>query len=85
MIYLVQYDRSSAKLVKLQEFPASERVAAEEARLCIEVDLLSSKTTYEVVLLEASNKEELRKTHRRYFERLEQLLTAESSANGAPR
>lgn len=74
MIYLVQYDRSSANLVKLQEFLTSERQHAEEARLTVELELLATKTPYEVVLLEASNEEELRKTHRRYFEGLDELL-----------
>jgi outer membrane PBP1 activator LpoA protein len=74
MIYLVQYDRAQAKLVKLQEFSAADKQRAEETRLFVELELLTSKTAHEVVLLEASNEEELRKTHRRYFERLEQLL-----------
>ncbi len=78
MIYLVQYDRAQAKLVKLQEFSASDKHRAEETRLFVELELLTSKTAHEVVLLEASNEEELRKTHRRYFERLDQLLEERS-------
>ena len=75
MIYLIQYDRSTGKLVRIQEFPAEKKDGAEAARLRLELDLLTSRITQEVVLLEASSEEEVRKTHRRYFERLDQLLT----------
>lgn len=75
MIYLIQYDRLSGQLLRLQGYSSDEKRRAEEDRLCVELALLKSKTAHEVVLLEASNEEELRKTHRRYFERLEQLLT----------
>jgi|JI8StandDraft_2_1071088.scaffolds.fasta_scaffold16393_3 hypothetical protein len=83
MIYLVQYDRAAAKLVSLQEFGALQARRAEEARLSIELELLSQETAQEVVLLEASNEDELRKTHRRYFERLEQLLDQTRSPRAA--
>ena len=75
MIYLIQYDRSTGNLVRLQEFPSARKKTAEEARLCVELELLGTRISQEVVLLEATSEEELRKTHRRYFERLEQLLT----------
>lgn len=75
MIYLIQYDRSLGQLVRLEEFPSESKGRAEETRLLVELDLLSKKVTQEVVLLEASNEDELRKTHRRYFERLDQLMT----------
>lgn len=81
MIYLVQYDRTKAKLVKLQEFPAEDQRRAEGARLVVELDLLKANEAQEVVLLEASNEKELRKTHRRYFEKLEQLLEDHSASN----
>jgi wyosine [tRNA(Phe)-imidazoG37] synthetase (radical SAM superfamily) len=74
MIYLVQYDRTKAKLVRLQEFPAADKLRAESVRLSLELDLLKANEPQEVVLLEASNEKELRKTHRRYFEKLEQLM-----------
>ena len=75
MIYLIQYDRSSGRLVWVEPFSADKKDKAEEARLQVELELLSSKVSHEVVLLEASSEDELRKTHRRYFERLDQLLT----------
>lgn len=79
MIYLIQYDRSLGQIVRLESFPADSKDRAEETRLCVELELLSRKISHEVVLLEASNEDELRKTHRRYFERLDQLMT-ESTA-----
>lgn len=75
MIYLIQYDRSLGQLVRLEAFSSESTDRAEEKRLCVELDLLSKKVTQEVVLLEATNEDELRKTHRRYFERLDQLMT----------
>lgn len=75
MIYLIQYDRSLGRLVRLEAFPSESAGRAEEVRLCVELDLLSRKVAHEVVLLEATNEDELRKTHRRYFERLDQLMT----------
>lgn len=74
MIYLIQYDRQSGSLIRLDEFAVDQRDQADEARLKVELDLLKSMVGHEVVLLEASNEDELRKTHRRYFEKLEQLL-----------
>jgi hypothetical protein len=74
MIYLIQYDRRAGALVRVDEFVSTQRHDAEDARLRIELDLLRSGVAHEVVLLEASSQDELRKTHRRYFERLEQLL-----------
>lgn len=78
MIYLIQYDRSLGRLVRLEAFPSESAGRAEEVRLCVELDLLSRKVAHEVVLLEATNEDELRKTHRRYFERLDQLMTESS-------
>ena len=74
MIYLIQYNRKSGTLVGLTEYPPDQRRDAEKTRLNVELDLLDKKISHEVVLLEASSEIELRKTHRRYFEKLEQLL-----------
>ena len=74
MIYLIQYDRNLGQIVHIQDFPADSKDRAEEARLDVELGLLSRKVLHEVVLLEARNEGELRKTHRRYFERLDQLM-----------
>lgn len=74
MIYLVRYDRRAGTIVDLEEFGSDERVRAESVRLDVELQLLQSAVENEVVLLEASSVEELRKTHRRYFNELNQLL-----------
>ena len=78
MIYLIQYDRTQGQLVNLVAFRADNKQRAEEARLEVELALLRAHVWHEVVLLEAKNEHELRKTHRRYFERLDQLLTESS-------
>ncbi|HEY1326582.1 MAG TPA: hypothetical protein VGI14_06570 [Casimicrobiaceae bacterium] len=75
MIYLIEYDRQSGKLIAIEEFEEHDRVTAEDIRLEKELRLLrDQKLSHEVVLLEASNAEELHKTHRRYFERIDQLI-----------
>jgi hypothetical protein len=74
LIYLIQYDRHAGVLIRLDPFASDCKDQAEEARLRIELDLLHRGVAHEVVLLEATSEEELRKTHRRYFEHLEQLL-----------
>jgi hypothetical protein len=43
----------------------------------MELDLNRKGECYEVVLLEAENEVALRKTHRRYFEDLRQILSKE--------
>jgi hypothetical protein len=58
----------------LDEYLPGDRQQAEEARLSIELKLLRAKVEREVVLLEAATQKDLRKTHRRYFEGLDQLL-----------
>ena len=74
MIYLIQYDRAHGQLLRLQAFTAQEKGVAEEARLRMETLDLAQNQGYEVVLIEAKNQDELRTTHRRYFETLEQLI-----------
>ena len=81
MIYLIEYNRESGKLLRLEEFLSTDRRQAEEKRLRVELDLLRTGFSLEVVLLEASSQDELRKTHRRYFERLDQLLTPAPAAD----
>jgi hypothetical protein len=75
MIFLIEYDRSRGQLVTFESFGDSGRKRAEEARLQLELDLNLKGTDNEVVLLEASTEEALRRTHRRYFETLTELTT----------
>ena len=83
MIYLIEYDRATGRLVRSQSFSDESRAEAEQLRLSVELELLHSDVPREVVLLEASNEHELRKTHRRYFERLDQLLNTATAAAGS--
>jgi hypothetical protein len=57
----------------LRSFPDAERLTAEQSRL--DLDLLNSSGESEIVLLEAESEEKLRRTHRRYFESVSDLLT----------
>jgi hypothetical protein len=75
MIFLIQYDRDEGHLVKLRSFDDTERTAADETRLRLELDLKSRGVDDEVVILEAPNEQALRQTHRRYFENLQELAS----------
>jgi hypothetical protein len=74
MLFLIEYDRHRGQIVKLQAFDNSESQNAEDSRLEIELELNRLGIKHEVVLLEASTEEALRRTHRRYFENLDQLV-----------
>ncbi len=68
MIFLIQYERKSGELVELTKYTDNRRADAQKARLERELELNRSKAGYELVLLEAKNLEDLKKTHSRYFE-----------------
>ena len=74
MIYLIQYNRQTGMPARVTEYPVERRREAEKARLEIELGQLNAAIEHEIVLLEAPSQNELRKTHRRYFEELKQLL-----------
>jgi hypothetical protein len=74
MILLLEYDRHEGRLVSLKRFDDGARETAENARLEMELDLNRRGVDHEVVLLEAASEEALRRTHRRYFEDLRQLV-----------
>lgn len=76
MIFLIEYDRASGNIVTLRAFEVSERQEAEESRLHLELELNRSGTEREVVLLEAASEKALRRTHRRYFEDLSELVNS---------
>jgi hypothetical protein len=79
MIFLIEYDRPQGQIITFKTFSDSERSTAEDERLNIELDLNQSGREHEVVLLEAVDEDALRRTHRRYFEDLAQMV---KSANG---
>jgi hypothetical protein len=72
--FLIEYDRNLGKMVTFRLFDYSEKGLAEHARLELELDLNRRGVEREVVILEAANEDAVRKTHRRYFETLEELL-----------
>lgn len=76
MIFLIEYDRSSGSIVTFKEFEDSEQQLAKEMRLQMELELNRLGTEREVVLLEAATEEALRRTHRRYFENLTELVNS---------
>jgi hypothetical protein len=76
VLFLIEYDRNCGRIVELKVFDDSDRQNAEDSRLEIELVLNRLGIKHEVVLLEAATEEALRRTHRRYFENLEQLVKA---------
>ena len=76
MIFLIEYDRERGQIVTLRGFHESNGETAEESRLQLELKLNLKGVKNEVVLLEASTEEALRRTHRRYFEDWAKLAIA---------
>ena len=76
MIFLIEYDRTRGEIVTFKTFNDSERRNAEDARLEMELELNRLGTEHEVVILEAATEEALRRTHRRYFENLSELVNS---------
>jgi hypothetical protein len=74
MIFLIEYNRPEGRIVTFRVFDEAERAAADGARLEIELDLHRKNVDHELVLLEASSEEALRRTHRRYFEDASEIL-----------
>ncbi len=76
MIYLIEYDCARGEIVTFKSFDDSKRQDAEDARLDLELELNRLGTEREVVILEAATEEALRRTHRRYFENLSELINS---------
>ena len=81
MIFLIEYDRAKGVIVSLRGFADSERVTAENARLELELGLNHRKLFHEVVLLEAPTEDDLRRTHRRYFDDLAHIVGSSSGSS----
>jgi hypothetical protein len=75
MIFLIDYDRRRGEIVYFRAFADADRHAADDARLALELQQKQDKIDREVVVLEAASEANLRRTHRRYFEQLEQLMS----------
>ena len=78
MIFLIEYNRQEGRIVSLRRFRDSERTKAQNKRLKVELDLNHRKVDHEVVLLEAAKEAMIRRTHRRYFENLDQIAKSVS-------
>lgn len=77
MFFLIEYDRPSGRLVRVEPFAPADRGRAHEARLDLELTLnRAGVDDREVVILEAANEEGLRRTHRRYFEDLAGIVSS---------
>jgi hypothetical protein len=76
MLFLIEYDRNRGKIVSIHRFADSDRAMVEDTRLELELELNSISKDHEVVVLEAIDEIALRRTHRRYFENLSELVKA---------
>lgn len=76
MLFLIEYDRLRGEVVAISRFLDSDRTVAENKRLELELDLNRKDEDHEVVVLEAVDEAALRRTHRRYFENLSELVKA---------
>jgi len=83
MLFLIDYNRREGKIVTLRAFDESARRLAQDARLELELDLHRNGIEREVVLLEAADEKAIRKTHRRYFEDLAELIKLPESGRGS--
>ena len=79
MIFLIEYNRKKGKIVTFKKFKDADRSKAGKRRLELELDLNRRGIQHEVVLLEAASEELVRKTHRRYFESLQQIAKSFSN------
>lgn len=79
MIFLIEYDRSAGRIITFKSFSDNKLAKAQKHKLDIELELNRQRLEREVVLLDATDEKALRRTHRRYFEDLAQIL---ESVNG---
>lgn len=75
MIFLIHYDRTTREVKKLLEF--IDKKSASEKKLALEIELIGENNGHEVVILEADNREDLAKTHNRYFAHLKDIKIEE--------
>ena len=76
MLFLIEYNREKGEIVTIRKFDESEKTDAELARLDLELDLRRKGIRHELVILDAIDEARIRRTHRRYFESLEELAKA---------
>lgn len=78
MIFLIHYNRATLSLVSIESFESRDLASTEKLKK--EIELLTSSSGQEVVLLESESEESLRRTHRRYFETLNDIKSRETEA-----
>lgn len=74
MYFLIDYDRRAGKMNSFSAYPVEQRASAEEKRLELELAHNAAGLIREVVILQAPSEAHIRRTHRRYFETIEQLV-----------
>ena len=75
MIFLIQYNRANGRIVRFEKFQDAERETAANERLEIELDLNRKGIEQDVLILEALSEEALRRTHRRFFEDVNEIAS----------
>ena len=80
MIFLIEYNRKAGTLLNIVPFGDSLRPEAQGSRLSLEIGNLTAGISNEIVLLEVPSESDLRRTHRRYFEPLEDLARSAAPA-----
>jgi hypothetical protein len=75
MVFLIEYARNEGRVVTFKTFKDEDWSTAQSVRLDLELDLNRRGIEHEVVLLEAENEKAVRRTHRRYFENLTELVS----------
>jgi hypothetical protein len=74
VLFLIEYDRPTGRLVQFRKFDDSDLQVAQDARFNLELKLNREGIQHEVVILEAPSEETVRHTHGRYFKNLAELV-----------
>jgi hypothetical protein len=74
VIFLIHFDPTTGTLLSMQTFSEGQRALADETRLRMELDEHAQGIMREIVTLESPTEAHIRKTHRGYFETLEELV-----------
>jgi hypothetical protein len=74
--FLLVYDQAMGRVIQLREFTDADRSEALEERFRIERELVG-KLHLEVIVLGANSRDDLERTHARYFRSIQELATRE--------
>lgn len=85
MYFLIRYDRHASDLEEIKRFESSEKEAAFELKERWECEFIHRIGSVEIVLLEARTLENLKLSHKRYFESRDDLFSgSEKLGSGEP-